>query len=81
MKNKSKEEIDNLKKQLAENQKKGFSRTALTNKFFIKWAQNESISRFGIDYQYIIDFNHINKFFSDKNLQLDIRYPYALIFV
>ncbi len=81
MKNKTAEEIQNLKKQLAENQKKGFSRTSLTNKYFINWAKKNNIARFWIDFQNIIDFSHITDFFEKENLNLDIWYPYALVFV
>jgi hypothetical protein len=94
MKNKSKQEIEELKKQLAENQKKWFSRTSLTNKFFLKRGLKEWIWRFWIDYQYIIDFEYIQNYFNSSSssevfknyskllpLKLDIYYPYALIFV
>ncbi len=87
MKNKTKEQIEKIKKELAENQKKWFSRTSLTNKYFVKWVLEEGISRFSIDYQYIIDFEYIQDYFDklskekEINLNLDIWYPYALIFV
>ncbi len=83
MKNKSKEEIEQLKKQLAENQKKWFSKTSLTNKFYNRFFERYWVKRYGIDYQHIIDFGYIQEKWDEEWLDytMDIYYPYALIFV
>ncbi len=75
MKNKSDDEILNLKKELADNQRKWFSRSALDNEFYIKFLNNLDINRAGLDF--LEWYNDLYK----PNIKIDIYYPYALIFV
>jgi len=77
MKNKSKKEIEQLKSQLAKNQMEWYSKTSLTNNFYTKFFEKYWIQRFWLDYQYVINFEDLAKI----DYEVDIYYPYALIFV
>ncbi len=94
MKNKSLEEIEELKKQLAAWQMEFFKTTSLTNDKFLAFFEKYGINRFGLDYLVNIDYKKIvqqsqtignaitdNKEAENKGIELDIYYPYALIFV
>ncbi len=76
MKNKSPQEIQQLKKQIAQNQLQGFWRSALNNKYFIRFLNKKNIQRAGIDYQQ--DYPSL---YQVQDIPIDIYYPYALIFV
>lgn len=75
MKNKSQNEILNLKKELADNQRKWFSRSALDNDFYLKFLDNLNINRAGLDYM------EKHEELYKPNINIDVYYPYALIFV
>jgi len=76
MKNKTPEQIAQLKKQIAENQRKGFGRSALNNQYFIRFLNKKWIQRAGIDYQQ--DYPSL---YQVEDIPIDVYYPYALVFV
>ncbi len=76
MKNKTPQQIQELKKQIANNQRKGFGRSALNNQYFIRFLDKKWIQRAGIDYQQ--DYPSL---YQVDDIPIDVYYPYALIFV
>ncbi|MEF2175874.1 MAG: hypothetical protein V3575_05355 [Candidatus Absconditabacteria bacterium] len=75
MKNKSKEDINEIRKKISDKQLEGIGNSALTNHFFLDFFEKYNIDRYGIDY--IKDFQSLYK--TDKII--DIYYPYALVYV
>lgn len=75
MKNKSQQEIEEIKKHIAQNQMKGFSRSTLTNDYYKKFLTKYNIERAGIDYI------ENRKWLYDVDVNIDIYYPYGVVFV
>jgi len=75
MKNKSTQEIKSMKKEVAENQIKWFWRSALNNEYFTKFFWKYWINRAWVDYQTAYPSIY------ETDINIDIYYPYALIFV
>lgn len=75
MKNKSVWEINNMKKEIADNQIQWFWRSALNNEYFSKFISKANVKRSGIDYQE----NYPDLY--ETNDPIDIYFPYSLIFI
>lgn len=75
MKNKSKEDINEIRKKISDKQLEWIWNSALTNHFFLDFFEKYNIDRYWIDY--IKDFQSLYK--TDKII--DIYYPYALVYV
>lgn len=75
MKNKLPEEINEIKHKIAENQKRWMWRSALNNDYFLKFLNRKLIDRAWIDY--LQEFSTLY----DTTVNIDIYYPYALIFI
>lgn len=75
LKNKDTDQIKELKKEIADNQRTAFGRSAINNSYFISFLERYWISRSWIDYQVWY------KRLFDTEFVLDIYYPYALIFI
>lgn len=76
MKNKTQEEIKQKKEEIAQNQKKWYSQhSILKNEFFQKFLERYCIKRAWIDYQ------KQSFWMFETKTDIDIYYPYALVFV
>lgn len=75
IKNKSLKEVKEIKHEIAENQKQWFARSALNNDYFLKFLSRNEILRAWIDYM-----EHRENLYNTK-IDIDIYYPYALLFV
>lgn len=75
MKNKSEIEIKEKRTTIANNQRKWFWSSTLKNKYFLNFLEKKSIKRAWLDYQIWY------KQMFEVNINIDIYYPYALIFV
>lgn len=75
MKNKSKEEISKIRKNISENQLEWIWNSSLSNSYFINFFNKYNINRYWIDY--LIDFNNL---YQTEHI-IDIYYPYALVYV
>lgn len=75
MKNKTESEIKQIKKSIADNQRKWFWKSAISNEFFQNFLTQNNITRCWLDY--LAGFPQMY----EEDFPLDIYYPYALIFV
>lgn len=75
MKNKSQEEIDEIKKHIAQNQIKWYARSALNNEYYKKFLAKYNISRAWLDYL------ENRKSLYEQDFDIDVYYPYSIVFV
>ena len=76
MKNKTPEEIKQIREEITHNQKKMLSRTALHTPQFWSFAEWQGVKRASLDYN-----ERYPDMFTDHTHTIDVYYPYGIIFV
>ena len=76
MKNKSKEELQELRKEFAVNQREVLARSSLHESYFTNFMKKHNVFRWWLDYN-----DQFKKLFEDHTMNLDVYYPYSLVFV
>lgn len=76
IKNKSKTEIEEMRKEFWKNQREVLWRSALHNDYFLSFLKENNVTRWWLEYN-----EQYKRLFEDINYDLDLYYPYWIVFV